>query len=96
MLYTRVLGVEPYADQPYYVGYRLGDMEIGLDPNAQTKGVWGPVSYVSVKDISAAATAAVDAGASIVQGITDLGYGKQIAILQDDDGNLIGLLEATQ
>lgn len=32
-LYREVLGVEPYADMPYYVGFRVGDQEIGLDPN---------------------------------------------------------------
>ncbi|MDQ1420582.1 MAG: hypothetical protein QOJ52_2544, partial [Acidimicrobiaceae bacterium] len=32
-LYSTLLGVEPYADAPYYVGFRVGDQEIGLDPN---------------------------------------------------------------
>jgi hypothetical protein len=27
-------GVEPYADEPYYVGFKAGDQEIGLDPTA--------------------------------------------------------------
>ena len=26
--YTALLGVAPYADTPYYVGYRVGDQEI--------------------------------------------------------------------
>src|SRR5437588_309012 len=32
-LFQTLLGVEPYVDQPYYVGFRGGDQEIGLDPN---------------------------------------------------------------
>ena len=36
-LYSTLLGVEPYVDQPYYVGYRVGDQEIGLDPNGHDK-----------------------------------------------------------
>ena len=31
-LYRTLLGVDPYADQAYYVGFRVGDQEIGLDP----------------------------------------------------------------
>ncbi len=28
-LYSKLLGVEPYADEAYYVGFRVGDQEIG-------------------------------------------------------------------
>lgn len=34
-IFSKFLGVEPYVDGPYYVGYTVGDMEIGLDPNSQ-------------------------------------------------------------
>ena len=30
--YSEFLGVEPYVESPYYVGYRIGDLEVGLDP----------------------------------------------------------------
>ena len=43
-LFTALLGVEPYADQPYYVGYRVGGQEIGLDPNGHAKAP-GPIGY---------------------------------------------------
>lgn len=36
-LYGKLLGVEPYADEAYYVGFRVGDHEVGLDPTAITK-----------------------------------------------------------
>ena len=32
-LFSKLLGAAPYADMPCYVGLRLGDQEIGLDPN---------------------------------------------------------------
>lgn len=28
-IYGALLGVEPYVDGPYYVGFRVGDQEIG-------------------------------------------------------------------
>ena len=40
-LYTTFLGVEPYADAAYYVGFRLADQEIGLDPNGHKSGMTG-------------------------------------------------------
>jgi catechol 2,3-dioxygenase-like lactoylglutathione lyase family enzyme len=40
-LYSRLLGTDPYSDEPYYVGFRGGDQEIGLDPNGQA-GPDGP------------------------------------------------------
>ena len=47
-LYRELLGVDPYADAPYYVGFRTGDLEIGLDPRGQTAG---PLPYWEVDDI---------------------------------------------
>ena len=35
--YADVLGVAPYFDQPYYVGFAVGGFELGLDPD--TSGV---------------------------------------------------------
>jgi catechol 2,3-dioxygenase-like lactoylglutathione lyase family enzyme len=41
-LYGKWLGTEPYADAPYYVGFRVGDQEVGLDPNGHKQGMAGP------------------------------------------------------
>jgi predicted enzyme related to lactoylglutathione lyase len=90
-LYRQVLGVEPYADQPYYVGFRTGDQEIGLDPNGHAKGMAGPIGYVEVDDIHGRLQSLIEAGARERQGVTDVGGGKLIAWLEDADGNLIGL-----
>ena len=43
-----LLAVEPYKDQAYYVGFRVGDQEIALDPNGHKAGV---TSYYHVDDI---------------------------------------------
>ena len=29
--FSRLLGVEPYADQPYYVGFKVNDQDVGLE-----------------------------------------------------------------
>jgi hypothetical protein len=42
-VYSHVLGVEPVMDQPYYVGYRVGDLDVGLDPNGHAQGMTAPI-----------------------------------------------------
>lgn len=92
-VFTQLLGVTPYADQPYYVGFRVGDQEVGLDPNGHRRGMTGPVPYWDVPDIKATVARLVDAGAKVQQDITDVGGGRLIALVKDADGNLIGLIQ---
>ena len=92
-LYSKLLGVEPYADQPYYVGFRVGDQEIGLDPNGHKQGMTGPVDYFHVSDIQQSLQSLVDVGAQVQQEVKDVGGGRLIAWVKDPDGNTIGLLQ---
>ncbi len=92
-LYSKLLGVEPYSGEAYYVGFRVGDQEIGLDPNGHNQGMTGPVGYFQVSDIKHSLQALVDAGAQTQQEVQDVGGGKLIASVKDADGNIIGLLQ---
>ena len=67
-LYRTLLGVEPYGDEAYYVGFRVGDQEIGLDPHGHPQGTTGPVGYFHVSDIRQSLQALVDAGAHTARG----------------------------
>ena len=48
--YSSAFGVQPYFDEPFYVGFNIGGFELGLDPD--TKGVkpgaGGSVAYWGV------------------------------------------------
>jgi predicted enzyme related to lactoylglutathione lyase len=92
-LYGTLLGVEPYADQPYYVGFRIADEEVGLDPNGHSKGMTGPVNYWHVDDIKADLQTLLDAGAQTHDAVRDVGSGRLIATIKDAAGNVIGLLQ---
>jgi len=92
-LYSRLLGVEPYADEAYYVGFRVGDQEIGLDPNGHNQGMTGPVGYFHVSDIKNCLQSLLDAGAQVQQEVKDVGGGKLIASVKDADNNIIGLIQ---
>src|SRR2546421_9987618 len=89
-LYGKLLGTEPYADEPYYVGFRVGGQEIGLDPHGHRDG---PVAYVHVGDVAATVRMLLDTGASNHQDVRDVGGGRLIALLKDPDGNVIGLIQ---
>lgn len=92
-LYSKLLGVEPYMDEAYYVGFKIGDQDIGLDPNGHQQGMTGPVNYFQVGDIKSSLQSLLDAGAQIQQDVKDVGGGKLIASVKDADGNIIGLIQ---
>jgi predicted enzyme related to lactoylglutathione lyase len=93
-LYTKLLGVEPYVAEAYYVGFRVADQEIGLDPNGHNLGMTGPLGYYQVDDIKQSLQALLDAGARALQEVKDVGGGKLIASVKDADGNDIGLIQS--
>jgi predicted enzyme related to lactoylglutathione lyase len=92
-LYRTLLGVDPYVEQPYYVGFRVGDQEIGLDPNGHQQGLTGPVGYLPVADIQQCLKELAAAGAQVQQPPRDVGGGKLIARVRDADGNVTGLMQ---
>jgi predicted enzyme related to lactoylglutathione lyase len=93
-LYSKLLGVEPVMDEAYYVGFRVGDQDIGLDPQGHNQGMTGPVGYWHVNDIKKTLQLLLDAGAQAHQEVKDVGGGKLIASVKDADGNVIGLMQS--
>ena len=89
-VFRELLGVEPYADAPYYVGFKVGNQDIGLDPNGHKEGM---TAYYHVDDIKKSLKSLADAGATTIQEIKDVGGGRLIASVKDADGNVIGLLQ---
>ncbi|GAA4945312.1 hypothetical protein GCM10023238_09410 [Streptomyces heliomycini] len=85
--------MEPYADTPYYVGFRTGTHEIGLDPEGHAKGMTGPVPHWRVADIRETLAALLEAGAKPVQDVRDVGGGALTASVRDQDGNPVGLFQ---
>jgi predicted enzyme related to lactoylglutathione lyase len=91
-LYTALLGVEPYANQPYYVGFRPeGSPEIGLDPHGDVTA--GPVTYFHTTDIEARIADLTGLGATVERSPRDVGGGNLIATVRDADGNVFGLFQ---
>ncbi len=87
-IFSKLLGVDPYADAPYYVGYKVNDIDIGLDPNGHKEGM---TVYYEVDDIRQSLQALKDAGAQVLQEVKNVGGSRMIASVKTADGNIIGL-----
>ena len=92
-VYTALLGVEPTADAPYYVGYDAFDQHIGLVPNGSAQGMTSPVTYWHVPDIEAKLAEVTAAGATVREAAHDVGGGRLVATVTDPDGNVLGILQ---
>ena len=89
-VFRKLLGVEPYADQPYYVGFKIDDQDIGLVPNNPEAGV---TPFFHVDDIKSSLQILLDGGAQIIQDVKNVGNGRLIASAKDKDSNIIGLIQ---
>ena len=92
-VYSALLGAEPQADSPYYVGYDVEGQHIGLVPGGGPQGMTSPVAYWHVADIEAKLAEVTAAGATVKDAARDVGGGRLVATVTDLDGNVLGLLQ---
>jgi predicted enzyme related to lactoylglutathione lyase len=90
--YTKVAGVVPYFDQPFYVGFNVGGFELGLHPEGVV-GPGGTVAYWGTADIASEVARLEGLGATVVSPVQDVGEGIKVATLADPFGNLLGVIE---
>lgn len=89
-LFRELLETDPYADQPYYVGFKVGDQDIGLVPGNPEGGM---TAFFHVGDIKNSLQILLAAGSEMLQDIKHVGEGRLIASVKTTDGNIIGLIE---
>jgi len=90
--YEQVLGIKPYFDEPFYVGFAVGGFELGLIPDG-TPSTAGPQALWGVPDAQAEMTRLTNLGATVLQPVTDVGGGIRVAAVQDPFGNRFGIIE---
>jgi predicted enzyme related to lactoylglutathione lyase len=93
--YAKVLGVQPYFDQPFYVGFNVAGYELGLQPTEQSgeEKADGAVAYWGVEDAEAAYRRIIELGASPHEALQDVGGGIKVAAVKDPFGNVFGIIE---
>ena len=92
-VYAALLGIEPQAEGPYYVGFEAAGQHIGLVPGGGPQGMTSPVAFWQVSDIEAKLAEVTAAGATLKEPAHDVGGGRLVATVTDPDGNVLGLLQ---
>ena len=93
--YSKVLGIQPYFDEPaFYVGYNVGGYDLGLvpAPKAEVKRAAAGVAYWGVEDAQAAYKRLIELGATPVEEVQDVGGGMLVGEVRDPFGNILGVI----
>lgn len=88
--WTDLLGVAPYFDEPFYVGYEVAGYELGLLPDADPAG--GALPYWGVEDVTAAVEAAIAQGAVTHTPPSEVGGGIVTATVTNPMGAIVGFI----
>ena len=93
--YIGATGVEPYFDEPFYVGFNIGGYELGLMPavRGQAADAGRVIVYWGVSDVDAALAHLLEVGAQPNEAIQDVGGGVRVATVRDPFGNVLGIIE---
>ena len=92
--YADVLGIRPYFDEPFYVGFDVGGFELGLQPDGSTsRRNTGVIAYWGVDDAEAALARLLELGARGHGGVQDVGGGIRVATVLDQFGSVFGVNE---
>ena len=93
--YSALLGIQPYFDQPFYVGFNVGCYELALDPDASSTpgGKAGAVTYWGVLDAQATFTRLLSLGAIERSAVQEVGHGIHVATVFDPFGNIFGIIQ---
>lgn len=92
--YTKVFNIEPYFDEPFYVGFNIAGFELGLQPIENDQPVLGTNSttYWGVEDVRKEYDRLLELGATAYEEPTDVGGDIVVAAVKDPWGNLFGII----
>lgn len=88
--WSRLLGVPPYFDEQFYVGYHIAGYELGLLPDGDPAD--GALTYWGVEDVNEAVRAALADGAVEHTPVSEVGGGIITATVRTPHGSILGLI----
>ncbi len=92
--YIIALGITPYFDESFYVGFNVGGYELALIPAdvpVERRDDAG-VAYWGVSDADASHARLLTLGATEHEPVQDVGEGIRIGSVRDPFGNVFGVL----
>lgn len=92
--YITILGIQPYFDEPYYVGFNVGGFELGLHPaeDIHVDAFKSMAVYWGVEDINATYDILLKAGAKEMYAPQGVGGDIITATVIDPWGNPFGII----
>ena len=88
--WTELVGVKPYFDQPFYVGFNVGGYELALLPDADP--ALGALVYWGVADVPQAVARAIASGSTEHTPVADVGDGIVTATVTTPFGSILGFI----
>jgi predicted enzyme related to lactoylglutathione lyase len=93
--YSKAFRIEPYFDEPFYIGFNVGGFELGLDPDMS--GVQqgnASTTYWGVNDVKQTVQELQEKfGVAVLEEPHNVGGPIWVATIADPFGNNIGLIE---
>ncbi len=90
-IWSAVLGIDPYFDEPFYVGFNVGGYELAPDPHQNVES--GPVVYWGVDEIEGVPDQLVRDGATPDGPVSEVGGGIYLATVVLSDGTKLGVID---
>jgi len=92
--YSKAFEIEPYFDEPFYVGFNIGGYELGLLPeeNPTTEKAESVVTYWGVNEIEKVYNHFLEFGAIENEKPQSVGGPLMVATVKDPWGNIIGII----
>ena len=92
--YSKAFAIQPYFDEPFYVGFNVRGFELGLQPaeNPATEKPASVLTYWGVEDIQATYDHFLACGATSHEAPTNVGGDLVVASVKDPWDNIIGLI----
>jgi lactoylglutathione lyase len=92
--YAKAFEVQPYFDEPFYVGFNIGGYELGLLPREGDSSTSSDhvLTYWGVEDIQAVYNHLIKLGAAVHEAPHSVGDPLLVASVKDPWDNVIGLI----
>jgi predicted enzyme related to lactoylglutathione lyase len=92
--YSDVLNLQPYFDEPFYVGFNVGGFELGLDPDVEGLSVGNNLLvYWGVENVKESFEELLNKGATVHSAPLNVGGEIVVASVFDPFGNIFGIIE---
>lgn len=91
--YSKVLGIEPYFNESFYVGFNVAGYELGLQPEESNEPKTATVlTYWGVDDVAKTFQTLIALGATPFEEPTEVGGGIVVGAVKDPWGNIFAII----